>query len=80
MPQLIDVLPKDANGQIVLLAAGEISGEIVGGMSDPSWLTTNFAALSAASTPLSSTDFASLQAIGPYWAQSADTWRAQGLI
>ena len=80
MATLIDVLPKDGNGQIKLPVAGEINGQTVEGTSDPNWLTENFASLASANLPLSALDFAALQAIGPYWSQCATAWRAQGLI
>ncbi len=78
---LIDVLPKDWRGQIILSPGGEtVDGTFINGTVDPDWFNVNFPNLANATTPLSESDFADLKAIDKYWSTNADKWIEDGLI
>lgn len=78
---LLQALPKDSDGEIVLNPAGMTSdGKVLVGAVDATAFANNFDALAGASVPLSDADFAALKAIDEFWSANADTWRAAGLI
>ncbi len=76
---LVDVLPKDTNGQIILNPAGKIRSELVSGTVDPTWFKASYPVASS-NVPLSTTDFATLKGIDQFWSANADVWRSQGLV
>ena len=80
---LLEALPKDGRGQIVLDPAGTVGDppQPVPGTCDPTGLQTNFPGLAGAAVPLSAADYAALQAIDVVcWAPNAQKWRAAGII
>jgi len=77
---LIDVLPKDSMGQIILSPGGTVDNQEVDGYVSPEWFQNNFPALADATAPLSDADFIALKSIDDFWSINADRWRAQGLI
>jgi len=77
---LLEVMPKNSDGQIVLSPAGEQDGKPLEGTVDPSWFVTTFPALANAVVPLSEDNLQALRSIDAFWAANADKWRVAGLI
>jgi len=77
---LIDVLPKDFEGNIILNPAGEYKGDYVEGSVNPSFLEKHFSEISSAELPLSEDLFEQLKRIDRFWKINAEKWRENGLI
>jgi hypothetical protein len=77
---LLDVLPKDFMGYIILNPGGSMNGKPIEGYVDPEWVKVNYGTLAAASVPMTNEQLAELKAIDEYWSQNADRWRVEGLI
>jgi len=76
---LVDVLPKDENGQIILDPAGKMGEETYAGTVNAEWFVNVFQ-VAIASVPLSDADFATLKGIDDFWGINAYKWREQGII
>lgn len=77
---LLEALPKNNDGQIVLSPAGEQDGKPLEGTVDPNWFETVFPTLANAEVPLSDENFQALRSIDMFWTANADKWRDAGLI
>lgn len=77
---LIDKLPKNEEGQIILSPGGSINGKPVDGVVEPTWFSENFPEIANAEVPLGDKEYQALRGIGDFWRQNAERWRAEGLI
>lgn len=77
---LVEVLPKDRDGNIIFSPGGVIDGKPVDGIVNPDWLQTTFPLLASAVVPLTNEDFIILKEIDIFWNENANRWRNQGII
>lgn len=77
---LLEILPKNEFGEIVLAPGKSIAGEVHDATASPAWFAETFPDLAHATVPLADGQYAKLKAIDSYWAQNAERWRDEGLI
>lgn len=77
---MIDALPKNEDGLIILKPAGSIDGNLIGGEVDPNWFVEHFEELAHSIVPLTEEKYSDLKSIGQFWATNAKRWRDQGII
>ena len=77
---LVDVLPKNSDGDIVISPGGMIVGEPVDGTVNVDWFKANYPQFANAEVPLSDEQYQALQNIDAFWKQNAERWRAEGII
>lgn len=77
---ILDVLPKDDEGKIILEPAGEYQGKAIKGSVSPSFLTENFREIATSELPLSEELFNQLKGIDRFWSVNVEKWRSEGLI
>jgi len=77
---LINALPKDKEGNIVMSPVGKINNKYVDGTVSVDWFKVTFSDLANEDVPLSAEGYERLKSIDDYWKQNAEKWRATGII
>jgi hypothetical protein len=67
---LIEVFPKDFDGQIIFSPSGKIGDELIDGTVNPEWFSNAFPDLALANVPLSDEQFQQLCGID--WTKKAN--------
>lgn len=78
---LMDVLPKNNNGQVEIPIGAKTGENVYPGTVDPDWLSQVFADFVNKEVPLSDVDYqALLNASTPNWKLNWEEFRRQGII
>ncbi|MCE5220049.1 MAG: hypothetical protein LLF98_01975 [Clostridium sp.] len=76
---LIEALPKNEDGQIILNPGGIMDGVSIQCTVDTRWFETNYSNIANVEVPLTQEQLNILK-IDVFWSENVDKWKMQGII